>query len=135
MALTSETLKGIPLFSTLSDEERDLLVPVFTEHSFTPGHVIAREGTPGFGFFVIESGTATVTVRGEGRTTYGPGDHFGEIALLDPGPRSATVTAATDLVCYGLTFWEFRPLVERNSAIAWKLLQALAKRLRAAEPK
>jgi CRP-like cAMP-binding protein len=46
----------------------------------------------------------------------------------------ATVTAATDLVCYGLTFWEFRPLVERNGAIAWKLLQALAKRLRAAGP-
>jgi len=45
------------------------------------------------------------------------------------------VTAGTDLVCYGLTFWEFRPLVEKNSAIAWKLLQALAKRLRAAEPK
>ena len=47
--------------------------------------------------------------------------------------RSATVVATTDLVCYGLTFWEFRPLVERNGAIAWKLLQALAKRLRAAE--
>jgi CRP-like cAMP-binding protein len=44
------------------------------------------------------------------------------------------VTAATDLVCYGLTFWEFRPLVERNGALAWKLLQALAKRLRAADP-
>jgi CRP-like cAMP-binding protein len=44
------------------------------------------------------------------------------------------VTAVTDLVCYGLTFWEFRPLIERNGAIAWKLLQALAKRLRAAGP-
>jgi CRP-like cAMP-binding protein len=61
--------------------------------------------------------------------------YFGEIALIDGGPRSATVTAATELVCYGLTFWEFRPLVERNSAIAWKLLQALAKRLRAADAK
>ena len=48
------------------------------------------------------------------------------------GPRSATVTAATDLVCYGLTFWEFRPLIERNGTIGWKILQALAKRLRAA---
>jgi CRP-like cAMP-binding protein len=45
------------------------------------------------------------------------------------------VTAATDLSCYGLTFWEFRPLVEGNGAIGWKLLQALAKRLRAADPK
>jgi len=45
------------------------------------------------------------------------------------------VTAATDLACYGLTFWEFRPLVERNGAIGWKLLQALAKRLRAVDPK
>jgi len=65
--------------------------------------------------------------------TFGPGDHFGEVALIDGGPRSATVTATTDLVCYGLTFWEFRPLVERNGAIAWKLLQALAQRLRAAD--
>jgi CRP-like cAMP-binding protein len=63
----------------------------------------------------------------------GPGDHFGEIALIDGGPRSATVTAATDLVCYGLTFWEFRPLLERNGTIGWKILQVLAKRLRAAE--
>ena len=59
---------------------------------------------------------------------------FGEIALIDGGPRSATVTSATDLVCYGLTFWEFRPLIERNGAIGWKLLQALAERLRAADP-
>ena len=58
---------------------------------------------------------------------------YGEIALIDGGPRSATVTAATDLVCYGLTFWEFRPLVEGNGAIGWKLLQALARRLRAAD--
>ena len=125
MALTSETLRGIPLFSTLSDEERDLLVPVFTEHSFTPGHVIAREGTPGFGFFVIESGTATVTVRGEERTTYGPGDHFGEIAMLDPGPRSATVTASSDIKAYMLSAMEFRPLVHEHPALAWSMIQSV----------
>ena len=77
-------------------------------------------------------GEATVSSKGVELATLGPGDYFGEIALIDGGPRSATVTAATDLVCYGLTFWEFRPLVERNGTIAWKLLQALAKRLRAA---
>src|SRR6478672_4428339 len=85
--------------------------------------------------FLIDSGEATVSSKGVQLATLGPGDYFGEIALIDGGPRSATVTAATDLVCFGLTFWEFRPLVEKNSAIAWKLLQAIAKRLRAAEPK
>jgi len=91
------------------------------------------EGSGGAAF--IDSGEATVSSKGVQLATLGPGDYFGEIALIDGGPRSATVTAATELVCYGLTFWEFRPLGERNSAIAWKLLQALAKRLRAAEAK
>ena len=83
---------------------------------------------------LIDSGEATVSSKGVHLATLGPGDYFGEIALIDGGPRSATVTAATDLVCYGLTFWEFRPLIEGNGAIGWKLLQALAKRLRAADP-
>jgi len=91
------------------------------------------EGSGAAAFFIIESGEAAVSSKGVPLNALGPGDHFGEIALIDGGPRSATVVAATDLVCYGLTFWEFRPLVERNGTIAWKLLQALAKRLRAAE--
>ena len=84
-------------------------------------------------FFLIDSGEATITKKGVNVATVGPGDYVGEVALIDGGPRSATVTAATDMVCYGLTFWEFRPLVERNGGIGWKLLQALAKRLRAAD--
>jgi CRP-like cAMP-binding protein len=88
------------------------------------------EGTGGAAFFIVDSGKATVSRKGAEIATLGPGDYFGEVALIDGGPRSATVTAATDLVCYGLTFWEFRPLVERNGTIAWKLLQALANRLR-----
>jgi CRP/FNR family transcriptional regulator len=61
------------------------------------------------------------------------GDHFGEIALIDEGPRSATIVASTELVCYGLTFWDFRPLVQENGAIGWKLLQVMVQKLRAAE--
>ena len=60
------------------------------------------------------------------------GDCFGEIALIDEGTRTATITATSDLVCYGLTYWDFRPLVEANGVIGWKLLQRMAKLLRAA---
>ena len=92
------------------------------------------EGADGAAFFLIESGEATVSVaRQRSATACGPGDHFGEIALIDEGVRSATITATTDLVCYGLTYWEFRPLVLANGAIGWKLLQSLAQKLRSAE--
>ena len=82
---------------------------------------------------MIESGEAAVSVRGSERGSLGPGDYFGEIALIDDGARSATITAVSDLRCYGLTSWEFRPLVESNASIAWKLLETMAKRLRAAQ--
>ena len=71
-----------------------------------------------------------VIVNGEERSTLAAGDHFGEIALIDEGPRMATITASSDLVCYGVTFWDFRPLVEHNGVIGWKLLQSLAKMYR-----
>ncbi len=75
-----------------------------------------REGSGGASFYVIDSGEAQVTIRGDEVATLGPGDHFGEIALIDGGQRLATVTATTDLVCHGLTYWEFRPLVQENGA-------------------
>ena len=71
--------------------------------------------------------------RGGEHGKLGPGDYFGEIALIDDGARSATITADSDLHCYGLTSWEFRPLVEANASIAWKLLETMAQRLRAAQ--
>ena len=123
-------LKGIPLFSSLSDEELDLLVPVFNERSYPPDHVITKEGTPGFGFFVIESGSAKVTVRGELRRTLGPGAYFGEIALIDEGPRAATITTEMPVVAHMLSGREFRPLVQEHPALGWSLLQGLATILR-----
>jgi CRP/FNR family transcriptional regulator, cyclic AMP receptor protein len=92
-----------------------------------------REGTDGAAFFLIEEGEASVLVAGNARDNLRAGDHFGEIALIDEGVRSATIAAVTDLDCYGLTYWEFRPLLLANGAIGLKLLQSLAKKLRSAE--
>ena len=103
------------------------------ERTFGEGDMVAAEGKGGVGFFVISDGEAAVSVHGEERGSLGPGDYFGEIALIDEGARSATVTADSELRCYGMTSWEFRPLVETNATIAWHLLQTMAKRLRAAE--
>ena len=74
---------------------------------------------------MIDSGEATVLVDGKEQRVLKLGDHFGEMALIDAGARTATVLASSDLVCSGVTFWDFRPLVEENGVIGWKLLQSL----------
>jgi len=94
---------------------------------FNAGETVTAEGQTGVGFFVIEEGEATVTVAGDERRKLGPGDYFGEVALLNDSARTATITADSELRCYGLTSWEFRPLVETHGSIAWKLLQAMSK--------
>jgi len=128
-----DVVHKIPLFVGLTDKQVEEVSRLFKERRFPAGQAIIREGSGGAAFFVIESGELVVTVQGEERARLGPGDLCGELAMIDQGVRSATVTAATDVVCWGLTYWDFRPLVEHNSAIAWNLLQTLAKRLRAAE--
>jgi CRP-like cAMP-binding protein len=128
-----ETIAKIPLFADLEKRELERIADSFKERRYGAGETIATEGKSGAGFFVIGEGTAVVTVQGDERATLGPGDYFGEIALIDEGARTATLTAESDMTCYGMTFWEFRPIVESDARIAWKLLQALARKLRAAE--
>ncbi len=128
-----DLLQRVPLFAGLDARELAQMADSFKVREYAAGDTLATEGQSGVGFFVIESGEATVSVHGDEVGRLKAGDHFGEVALIDEGARTATVTADTALVCYGMTFWEFRPIVEANSQIAWKLLQALAKRLRAAE--
>ena len=128
-----ELLQRVPLFEDFERGDLDRLSRSFKQRIFDAGSTVADEGRTGAGFFVIESGEATVSVRGSERAKLGPGDYFGEIALIDDGARSASITADSELRCYGLTSWEFRPLVEGNASIAWKLLETLAKRLRAAQ--
>jgi CRP/FNR family transcriptional regulator, cyclic AMP receptor protein len=122
-------LDRVAFFSALKPREREEIASSMKGRSLAPGETIAVEGERGVGFFVIESGTARVTVGGEDRRQLGPGDSFGEIALISQAARSATVTAETPVQCWGLTSWEFRPIVQRNATVAWSLLEALAKML------
>lgn len=133
VAAPVDVLRKVPLFSELGDRELERLAGHFKERTFPEGAAVTMEGGTGTGFFVVVDGNATVSVSGEERGTLGPGDSFGEIALVDEGTRSATITAATDLRCYGLTAWEFRPFVEEHPQVAWPLLKQMAKRLREAQ--
>jgi len=132
-APSPEIIASVPLFAGLEKRELARIAESFKERHHQAGGTLAIEGQSGAGFFVITEGRAKVTVGGHERGSLGPGDYFGEVALIDDGARSATITAETEMTCYGLTPWEFRPIVESEGRIAWKLLQALAGKLRAAE--
>ena len=132
---SSELLHRVPLFAELKPKELDKLSSSFKERKFAEGEDVTSEGETGGGgrFFVIADGEAVISVHGEERGRLGPGDYFGDVAMIDRGERTATIHADSELTCYSLTFWDFRPLVETDARIAWPLLQAMAKRLRAAE--
>jgi CRP-like cAMP-binding protein len=124
-----EALRRVPLFADLDDDELAQVALLFKERHFKAGETVVMEGSDGAAFFLIESGAASVAVRGTERGNLGPGDHFGEIALLTGSERTATIVAQSELHCYGMTTWDFKPLVETNPGIAWKLLQSMASKL------
>ena len=125
-----ELLSKVPLFSELTKKELQSFASAAKEVRHKPGDVLAREGESGVGFFLIVDGTAAVTVDGKPRARIGPGDFFGEISLLDGGPRTATVTAETPMRLIGITQWVFRRMVEQNPSVAMKMLRVMASRLR-----
>ena len=125
-----ELLQRVPLFAEFDKGDLERLARSFKERTFESGSTVASEGKGAAGFFVIENGAATVTVRGEERAKLGPGDYFGEIALIDDGARTATITAETDVQAHVLVAWDFRPLVKEDADLAWALLEGLAKLLR-----
>lgn len=129
MATTVDQLRQVPLFAELDDKELGSIANTLRERTFDAGTAVTEEGKSGVGFFVIEEGTATVTVGGKKVGDLGPGDYFGEIALIAKSPRTATIVADTALKCHGLTAWDFRALVEKNDSMSWKLLETMAERL------
>jgi CRP-like cAMP-binding protein len=130
---SSDLIRGISIFADLDNAAIAQLASDFIEREFSASDAIATEGEGGLNFFVVESGTADVSVGGNTVGTLGPGDSFGEIALVDKSARSATVTATTTLRAYALPVWSFRSFAESRPEVTWKLLELLAERLRAAE--
>jgi CRP-like cAMP-binding protein len=126
---TVDMLKRVPLFAGLEKRELEEIAGSMRERRVAAGGNVVEQGAGGAGFFIVDEGEADVFVDGEHRNTIGPGDYFGEIALLTGSDRTATITAKTDMLCYGMTAWDFKPLVEDNATIAWKLLTAMAQKL------
>lgn len=126
MAELSDQLQGIPLFSELNQRQLKRISRDFRDKRFKAGASIVRQNEmSGVGFFIITEGEASVIVDGREVARLGPGEHFGELALISEGVRTATVTALTQLQCLEITFWDFRRIAKENPDIAWKLLQYL----------
>jgi CRP-like cAMP-binding protein len=124
-------LAAVPIFSGCTRKEISIIVRATKEVRHKAGTVIAREGERGIGLFLILDGECAVSIGGKEKAQLGPGSFFGEIALLDGGPRTATVTALTDVRLLGLTEWVFRGLLAEHPSIALKTLESIAGRLRA----
>src|SRR3954453_20128363 len=124
MASRADELKRVPLFSSLSQRQLRRLARDFREREVKSGSRVVGEGEKsGISFFVIVEGTATVSLDGDQIRQLGPGDHFGELALISENVRSATVTADGPLRCLGMRFWDFRRFAKENPDVIWKLLQ------------
>ncbi|MGA7988448.1 MAG: cyclic nucleotide-binding domain-containing protein [Candidatus Dormiibacterota bacterium] len=121
------------LFDELTKKEVGAVVDYSTEVNHPKGQMIVIEDRSGVGFHLILDGTATVSVKGRKVRTLGPGESFGDIAVIDGGPRSASVTAETELRTLSLPPWEFKPLVLEHPKLSYKLLLKLCALLREAE--
>jgi CRP-like cAMP-binding protein len=124
-------LGKVPIFSGCSKRELTIIAKAAKEVSRKKDAVIAREGESGIGLFLILEGTCKVTIGGKTKANLGPGDFFGEVALLDGGPRTATVTAMSNVHLVGITAWVFRSLLTAHPSIALRILESVAGRLRA----
>ena len=128
---TADDLTGVPLFAGLSDEERSILAEWFEVSNSNTGTVLVSEGAAGYSFYVLLDGAAEVKVGDETVATYGPGDFFGEMAILGGGRRNATVTVTAPARLLSMFGTEFRMLQEVQPDVAARLEETT--RQRAAE--
>ena len=132
---SAKSLLQVPLLSRVPPKELQRLDKRMSSRTFAEGETAVEEGQPGAGFWLIESGEADVSIGGTQIRRLGPGDYFGEVALIDDGPRSATVVAASELRCRGIAAWEFKSFIGEHPEAAWAVMQTLASRLREAQAK
>jgi CRP/FNR family transcriptional regulator, cyclic AMP receptor protein len=122
-------LQKVPLFEHCSKQNLVEVAGIAEEIDLREGKVLMREGRPGYEFFVLLEGTAEVTQGAEHVRTLGPGDFFGEIALVSKIPRTATVTTTSPVHALWISAQSFRSLVDRQSAVALQVLEAVVERL------
>jgi CRP-like cAMP-binding protein len=128
-----DRLRSVPLFSGCSEKELEFIASRADEVDIPAGRLLCETGKSGGDFFIILDGRADVDAP-QRKRTLGPGDFFGEIALIDNGPRTATVRAATAMRCLVLGHAQFRDVLHQNAEIALKVLRAVTERLRSATP-
>lgn len=126
----ADSLKQLPIFAACSKRDLEEISRLATQLDLPAGRVLAAEGTPGQEFVVIRAGTVEVSRQGTRLAELGPGDYFGEISLLDGGPRTATVTALTPVTIEVVARPEFDSVLEKVPGLPQRLLQGLAARLR-----
>ncbi len=124
-----DLLKSVPLFAGCSRAELRELALVADELDLREGRILVREGRPGREFFILVDGVVRVSKGGRKLAELGPGDWFGEIALLTNTPRTATVTATSPIRVLVVTDRAFRRVVEMMPTIALKVLASLGDRL------
>jgi CRP/FNR family cyclic AMP-dependent transcriptional regulator len=131
----TESLRRVPLFAGLDRKELDLLSKLIKEQRYSAGATIVKAGAGGHGLYIIKEGKIAVIRDGQRVASMGPGQFFGEISVLDGGPRTADVKAETDTVCLTLISWEVKPMLMENASISYKMLLEMVKRLRSQEPR
>jgi CRP-like cAMP-binding protein len=130
----TDQLRKVPLFSGLDKKELEMLSKVAKEQRYSAGSTIVKTGAAGHGLYIIKDGHVSVRKQGKTVNRLGPGNFFGEIAVLDGGPRTADVVADTDTSCLTLISWEVKPLLMEQSSMAYKMLLQMVQRLREASP-
>ncbi len=126
-------LRSVKLFAGMSESDLKKIERQMREVTHTKGAQITIRGREGVGFMVILDGEAEVTTPDGRNRVLGPGDHFGEMALLDQGGRSSTIVATTDMVVAAIPEWHFKPFLMEYPEVAYRMLQTLSRRVRDAE--